>query len=204
MADEVTIAVSANSVKHKKQRKVEKPLKFLSHEEIEALFRVITSPRDRAMFRIIYHRGLRASEAGQIKISDWSPETERLMVRRRKGSISAPFKLTAIESRAIRAWLKIRGTAAGPMFLSRKHSGISRYQVHELMRAYCQRAKIPAERSHPHCLKHSCGTHVLEKLGDITVVQDWLGHKDIRSTRIYAQVVNSTREKAADKLRDWQ
>ena len=71
------------------------------------------------------------------------------------------------------------------------------------MRGYCRRAKIPAERSHPHALKHSCGTHLLEKLGDITLVQDWLGHKVIKSTMEYAKVVNPSREKAAERLRDW-
>jgi site-specific recombinase XerD len=52
-------------------------------------------------------------------------------------------------------------------------------------------------------LKHSCGTHLLEKLGDITLVQDWLGHKDIKSTMEYAKVVNPSRERAAKRLRDW-
>jgi len=50
--------------------------------------------------------------------------------------------------------------------------------------------KFPADKRHPHALKHSCGTHLLEKLGDITLVQDWLGHKDIKSTMEYAKVVN--------------
>jgi site-specific recombinase XerD len=187
----------------KKVRKPDKPLKFLSHEETAALFQVITRARDKAIFRLLYHRGLRASEVGRIQISDWSPETERLMVRRRKGSVSAPFRLTAIESRVLRAWIRERGTAAGPMFLSRKHSPITRQQIYTLMRDYCQRANIPAERAHPHALKHSCGTHLLEKLGDITVVQDHLGHRDIRSTMIYAKLVSPTRERAAEQLRDW-
>jgi site-specific recombinase XerD len=187
-----------------KQRQTDKPLQFLSPEEIEALFRVIASTRDKAIFRLMYHRGLRASEIGLMQLSDWSPETERLLVRRLKGSISAPFKLTSIEARVLRAWVRVRGTAAGPMFCSRKHSPVSRRQVYRLMSGYCRRANIPPERAHPHVLKHSCATHLLEKLGDITIVQDWLGHRDIKSTMQYAKVVNPSRERATEKMRDWQ
>jgi site-specific recombinase XerD len=186
------------------KRKADEGLKFLTEEEVESLFRVITSTRDKALFRLIYHRGLRASEPGLLQMHDWSPDTERLTVRRKKGSVTAPFRLTSIESRALRAYLRERGSAPGPMFLSRKHSAISRDRIHEMMAEYCHKAGIPAALSHPHALKHSCGTHVLEKLGDITLVQDHLGHKDIRSTMVYAKVVNPSRERASERLRDWK
>jgi len=176
----------------------------VTEEEIEALFSVIKDVRDRALFRLIYHRGLRASEPGLLQLHDWHPETERLTVHRLKGSITAPFRLTSIESNALRAWIRKRGTAAGPIFTSRNHKPISRDRVHELMHSYCGKAGLPAEKSHPHCLKHSCGTHVLAKLGDITLVQDHLGHADIRSTMEYARVVNPSRERAAAQLRDWK
>lgn len=186
------------------KRKIDVGLKFLTEEEVEALFKVINTARDKALFRLIYHRGMRASEPGLLQLHDWSPETERLTVRRKKGSITAPFRLTSIESRALRSWIRERGTAPGPLFLSRKHSAISRDRVHELMASYCQKAGIPPEKAHPHALKHSCGTHVLAKLGDITLVQDHLGHKDIRSTMEYAKVVNPSRERAAENLRGWK
>jgi len=191
-------------VKPIKKRKVEKALKYLTEEEVERLFACIVSIRDRALFRLIYHRGLRASEPGRLQLCDWDPQTERLMVHRRKGSITAPFRLTSIESRALRAWIRERGTQPGPLFPTRKHSPISRDRVHDLMHRYARSAGIPEERAHPHALKHSCGTHVLARLHDITLVQDHLGHKDIRSTMVYAQVVNPSRERASESLRDWK
>jgi integrase len=81
------------------KRKQDKPIKYLSEAEIQAFFAVISSVRDLALFRLIYHRGLRSVEPGLLQISDWSPEAERLYIRRKKGSISAPFRLTAVESR---------------------------------------------------------------------------------------------------------
>jgi len=186
------------------KRKRDEGIKYLTEEEIEAFFAVIKDVRDKALFRIIYHRGMRASEPGSLQLHDWHAETERLTVRRLKGSITAPFRVTAVEANALRAWIRKRGTAAGPLFPSRNHSPISRDRVHELMQEYCQKAGIPPEKSHPHALKHSCGTHVLAKTGDVTVVQDHLGHADIRSTMEYAKVVNPTRDKAAALLRDWK
>lgn len=190
--------------KPKKKRKRDQGIKYLTEEEIEALFAVIKDIRDKAIFRLIYHRGLRASEPGTLLLSDWHPETERLTCRRKKGSITAPFRLTAVEANALRAWIRKRGEMPGPLFPSRKHSPISRDQVYELMKRYCARAGIAKERSHPHALKHSCGTHVLRRLKDITQVQDHLGHKDIKSTMVYARVVNPTRDQAAEALRSWK
>jgi integrase len=186
------------------KRKQDAGIKYLTEEEVEAFFKVVTDVRDRALFRLIYHRGLRASEPGTLQLDDWYPETERLTCRRKKGSITAPFRVTAVEANALRAWVRKRGSVPGPLFPTRKHSPISRDRVHELFRSYCQRAGLPADKSHPHALKHACGTHLLAKLQDITQVQDHLGHRDIKSTMQYARVVNPTREKAAALLRDWK
>ena len=63
-------------------RATENELKYLSEQQIEALFRVIKSPRDRAMFRLMYHRGLRASEPGLLDLGDWHDEDASLFLRR--------------------------------------------------------------------------------------------------------------------------
>jgi len=74
-------------------RTTENELKYLSEQQIEALFRVIKSPWDRAMFRLMYHRGLRASEPGLLDLGDWHDEDASLYVRRLKGSKSARYPL---------------------------------------------------------------------------------------------------------------
>ena len=93
-------------------------------------------------------------------------------------------------------WIRERGTAAGPMFLSRNALPIERTQIWRLMKKYCQAAGIPASKAHPHALKHSRGTHLLEETGKAHVVQDALGHKNIANTMIYAQVGNKDRSAA--------
>ena len=191
----------------KTPRKPQKTLpKYLTTGEIDALFAVIRAPRDRALFRVTYHRGLRASEIGILQLSDYSeipgrPPVATLSVHRLKGSRSRSYELTEIEHTAMRAWLRERGSGPGPLFTSRNHRAISRRQVHELMAKYCELAGIPAEKSHPHALKHSSGTHVLAKTHDIMATQFHLGHADLRSTLIYSQFTQE--QELAAKLKDW-
>lgn len=184
-------------------RKTRKALKYLTTEEIEQLFSVIKDTRDRAMFRVIYHRGLRASEPGMMQLSDYRPQSGRLYVRRLKGSNSGEFRLADVEERFLRAWIRERGSAPGPLFPSRLRRGISRDRVHELMQHYCQLAGIDPEKAHPHALKHSCGTHLSELGEDVQSIQDLMGHRRIQNTMEYLVVTNKARDAAGERLRDW-
>ena len=77
--------------------------KYLTTEEIAALFSMIDDVRDRAIFRIAYHRGLRASEIGLLRLADYRSQSGRLFVRRLKGSNSGEFLLTDVENRSLLA-----------------------------------------------------------------------------------------------------
>lgn len=173
--------------------------KYLTEAEIASLLRVIKAPRDRAMFTIMYWRGLRASEAGRLRLSDFDAKKGRLHVKRRKGSLDGSFLLSPPELRALRAWLQERGTEAGPLFLSRNQRGIDRRMVWVLHRKYCKEAGIPRDLWHPHCLKHSIATHLIGKLG-VAKTQAWLGHKDIKSTMVYAQIRSAEMDAAAKEV----
>lgn len=185
------------------QRKSKSVPEYLTPEEIDRLFRVITSFRDRAIFRLAYHRGLRASELGMLQISDYRPEAGRLFVRRLKGTHSGEYHLTKVEQQALRAWLRERGTMPGCLFSSRNHHPISRFRLAQLMKRYCALAGIPAEKAHMHALKHSCGTHLSAREPDIVAIQDHLGHANIQNTMKYVQIASKRRDEFADRLSDW-
>lgn len=186
-----------------RRKRAEEKLKYLSDYQVERLFAVVKSLRDRAMLRIALHRGLRASELGLIDFAHWDNREGVLYVTRLKGSRSGPYRLLPVEAAALRAWIRERGTAAGAMFPSRNHRPISRFRLDKLFKFYCTSAGIPRDLAHMHALKHTCGTHTLRVLRDITAVQDWLGHRQLQNTLIYAQVANETREESTAKLRDW-
>jgi site-specific recombinase XerC len=176
----------------------------LSEQQIAQFFAAVKSPRDRALFRVIYHRGLRASEAGLVQLGDFDAAAGTLRITRKKGSASGTYRLVEVEAKAVRAWIKRRGQAAGPLFITRNHRAISRRMVYHLCRQYALAAGIPESLAHPHAFKHSCGTHVLSIVNDLVKVKDHLGHRSIQSTEIYAQVLGKTREEVADQLRDWR
>ena len=181
---------------------------YLTKAEIDAIFAVIKTPRDRAIFRLAYHRGLRAHEPGLLQLSDWNERDGLLFIRRGKNSISRDYRLTAIERTALRAWLKARGLAPGPLFPSRQKRGrglgIHRNRLDQLFREYCRAAGIRPEKSHMHALKHSCGTHLSERGESAEVIQDSLGHRAASSTQIYMHFSQRRRDEAAARLENWR
>lgn len=185
-------------------------LKYLSDQQIAAFFTALEKAdlaskiRDRALFRVIYHRGLRACEPGLLMFADFDQKEGTLRVTRRKGSLSGTYGLVDVEARALRGWIKKRGSAAGPLFGTRNHRPVSRRMVHHLFRYYAERAGIPSELAHPHALKHSCGTHLLSLVNDLHLVKDHLGHVSVQSTEIYAQVQGKKRDEVRDRIKGWK
>lgn len=180
---------------------------YLEVEEITRFFAVITSKRDRAIFRLAYHRGLRAHEVGILQMSDYRQRDGVLYVRRGKGSVSREHTLLPIELKELRAWIKLRGTYPGPLFPSRVKKmtlGISRYRLHQLMRSYCKKAGIRREKAHMHVLKHSCGTHLRDRGNGADVIQDWLGHRDPQSSQVYMHFTRRFRKDSYEKNKDWR
>lgn len=188
----------------KRVQKRDESFKYLEIQEIKRLFSVIKSKRDRAIFRVSYHRGLRAHEVGLLQMSDFNSRDGVLYVRRGKGSICRQHSLCDEELRCLRAWVKERGTQPGPLFPSRQGSkGITRVRLDQLMKEYCRLAGIAPDKAHMHALKHSCGTHLAERGESAAAIQHWLGHRDSGSTEIYLHFSARRRDELVERHRDW-
>lgn len=192
-----------------RKRKERKLPPYLTNPEKDRLFKAIDMPRDRAIFRLLYHHGLRASEIGKLQLSDYRPgssmELDRIYIRRLKGSVSGEYTVVPAAAVAMRAWLRKRGVKPGTLFPSRLGRPISRGRIFDLMREYCRRAQIPHEKSHPHCLKHTCCTHLIsDQRESIMDVRRHVGHVNIRNTLIYADLTSEADEARAKRLRDWK
>src|ERR1035438_9482268 len=184
------------------KRKEKKLPEYLTVDEKDALLAVIKSPRDKAIFRTLLYHGLRASEIGLLQLSDYrqgrSLGMDRLRIHRLKGSSGGDTNLVEAAGSAIRSWLKVRGTAPGPLFPSRNHRPIGRSRLLKLMHHYCRLARIPIEKAHPHALKHTCATLLLsERHESIADVQAHLGHANVQNTMIYARLTNPAHEERA-------
>lgn len=191
-----------------------KAVKYLIREELQDLFQAIETQshkarraRDRAIFRVAFHRGLRASEVGRLQLRDLRLKAKRLYVERLKHGVSGEYRLVDEELRAIKAWLRFRGHAPGVLFPSRKGSPISQRRLDEMIKHYGAIAGLARDKCHFHVLRHSCATSLLSDVEgvDIAEVQDHLGHADIRSTQIYAKISSRRRRQLGERLaRDWK
>ena len=172
-------------------------IQFLTQDEMRRLLRAIKDKRDYALFLIAYRHGLRASEVGILTEDDLDLKRGTIRIHRLKGSLGGVYPMQNDEVKAVKAMLKERGVQSPTLFISRLLTAISRRQIDKLIKQYGQKARIPAHKRHFHTLKHSIATHLLDAGTDLRFVQDWLGHKDIQSTAIYAQLTSHSRNAEA-------
>ncbi len=171
-------------------------LAYLTKDEVERFFGVISSVdgRDRLLFDVIYRYGLRRQEAALIRREHVA---ERIWITRIKGGVSGEYPIHPTTRRLLWSYLEQRGAEPGSYLFATRQSGprpMSGTTIYQLFRAYADAAKLPADRRHPHVLRHSIAVHLMNAGWDAADVQDWLGHRDIASTMIYAAVTNKRRE----------
>ncbi len=114
---------------------------WLGENEIDALFRVIKSKRDRAIFKLLYF-GLGLNEITRLRLADWNDSDylrcPRVTVNRGRFGLWDHDLGWPPVANAVRSWIKIRGRAPGPLFTSRFSwsKKITRQQIVDLFRAY--------------------------------------------------------------------
>jgi site-specific recombinase XerD len=175
-------------------------IKFLTQDETQRLFSMIKDKRDRAIFLIAYRHGLRASEVGLLQTGDLDSKKLRLMIHRIKGSHGGEHPLQPDEAKALKAYLRTRKTRSPILFTSNRGDPISRRTLDWLTKKYSEKANLPKDKRHFHCLKHSIATHLLDAEADLRFVQDWLGHSNIQNTVIYTYLTSKSREEKARKV----
>lgn len=188
--------------RHGRRRKTEEDPKYLTPEQLQAFMAVIHDKRDLAIFRVMYHLGLRASEIGLLDLQDFRQQDGKLKIRRVKGSSGGEYRLPDLALAALRSYVRYdRPKVAGALFMSRNGRGIERTQLWRLAREYGEKAGLDV---HPHMFKHSCGTHLAEMGEDLLDIQDQLGHKSIANTRKYIGIANRRRDQRGQRLRAWK
>ena len=148
------------------------------------------SLRDRAMLELTYSSGLRLSELCALAVHDVDLEggLVKVLGKGRKVRV-VPVGRHARD--AVRAWLPARAELAGPgqsaLFVSRRGHRISARAVQARFAKRAVESGIGVH-VHPHMLRHSFATHLLESSGDLRAVQELLGHADIGTTQVYTHL----------------
>ena len=171
--------------------------KALSVEQVQQLLEApaVDAPealRDRAMFELLYSSGLRLGEIVALDAEDGRLDLRQGEVTvTGKGSKTRSVPVGSRARDALRAWLKARAQLAAPaeraLFVGARGKRIAPGTVQARLRAWAKRRGLGAA-VHPHMLRHSFASHVLQSSQDLRAVQEMLGHASISTTQVYTHL----------------
>jgi len=197
--------ISSNPLEKASSPKLDKRLpSFLTVGETVRLLEVpdLAKPqgqRDRALLELLYASGLRVSELVSLDLEQVNLNTNEIRVRG-KGSKERMVLIGEPAAQALNTYLgrgrpellgKKRSSA---VFLNRYGGRLPARRVQKILGKYANAANID-KRVHPHLLRHTFATHLLDGGADLRVVQELLGHAQLSSTQIYTHVTQSQARK---------
>jgi integrase/recombinase XerC len=144
--------------------------------------------RDLAMFELFYSSGLRLTELVMLDLTDVDLTDGFLRVRFGKGGKERVLPVGKKAITALRHWLAVRpsvGTFA--VFVTQRGLRLGQRSVQLRLERWCTKHAVD-EHMHPHMLRHSFASHLLEASQDIRAVQEMLGHSNIGTTQIYTHL----------------
>jgi type 1 fimbriae regulatory protein FimB len=167
-----------------------RPKNFLNAGEVSSFLNAAKTGRhgvrDYAMCLLAFRHGLRVSELIGTNAADVDLSAGRIFVRRSKGSLSTSQPMEPDEIRAVKAWLRIRELRVSRLLFFSERGPMTRQAFNYLCAEIGRRARLPV-KVHPHMLRHSCGFALANKGIDTRLIQDYLGHKDMRWTALYTR-----------------
>lgn len=146
--------------------------------------------RDKAIMELFYSSGLRLSELASLRWDELDLASGLVRVTG-KGNKTRMVPLGSVAAAAIEEWRKVRGNFAGfeepCIFVSSRGTSISVRSIQARIRFWAKKQGLP-QQVHPHLLRHSFASHMLESSGDLRAVQELLGHADIATTQVYTHL----------------
>ncbi len=146
--------------------------------------------RDRAMLELIYSSGLRLSELVGLNLNDID-FADQVVTVIGKGKKTRTIPVGRHAVKAIKKWLKIRQSMVPDreqaLFISQRGKRINQRSVQQRLKEWAIKQGLPTH-VHPHMLRHSFASHMLESSGDLRAVQELLGHADISTTQVYTHL----------------
>ncbi|GAB6139519.1 tyrosine recombinase XerC [Methylosoma difficile] len=188
--------VTLNPAQHVKAPKQARKLpNTLDVDQINGLLDAATDSvleiRDLCMFELFYSSGLRLSELAGLDLTELDIRDQSLRVVNGKGGKSRILPIGKKAIAALEKWLPYRQTVAQPdepaVFVSKQGKRLGQRSIQLRLDLWCKKKGIP-EHIHPHMLRHSFASHLLESSQDLRAVQELLGHSNIGTTQIYTHL----------------
>jgi integrase/recombinase XerC len=153
--------------------------------------------RDHAIVELLYGAGLRVGELTGLDLragrdgAGWIDRADASAHVLGKGSKRRSVPVGRAAAQALDAWLAVRAEIArddeGALFVGARGARMSANQVRERLKAMAIAAGLPTH-VHPHMLRHSYASHLLQSSGDLRAVQELLGHANIATTQVYTRL----------------
>ncbi len=190
--------VTINPVKAIQAPKINKRLpKQIDAETLTSFLQQIPqnnalSARDRAIMELFYSSGLRLAELVSLDI-DAVPESDGLLKVTGKGDKERYIPIGTKAQDAIKIWLNYRdelihkNLQQQALFVSKNGTRLAPRSVQERLNVWAKKCALPSHL-HPHKLRHSCATHLLENSQNLRAVQELLGHASLTTTQVYTHV----------------
>ena len=190
-----------------------KPPPSLTIEQVHAILDSIDTTlriglRDKALIQLLYNTGARVQEIADLSIGDLRFESPATVTLTGKGRKTRTVPLWKETVQHIQAYLQARehaGIQSSPLFLNNKREPITRFGIGRRIELH---GKNAAEKSPslndlkltPHVFRHTTALHLIETGSDITIVKEWLGHADLKTTSQYIEVSVARKRQALEKL----
>jgi len=144
--------------------------------------------RDLAIFELFYSSGLRLSELTALNIEDIDLSENTVTILHGKGGKQRVLPIGSKAKLALKKWFGYRtATQDIAVFISNKGKRLGQRNIQLRLDRWCKKIGLP-EHVHPHMLRHSFASHLLESSHDIRAVQELLGHSNISTTQIYTHL----------------
>ena len=170
---------------------IENMINFYNHE-------TYLDSRNRTVIDVLYSTGCRVSELCDINISDIDLDDKYLKLKG-KGSKQRIVPIGSMLYKNLLQYLNIRETflqnRGEPLFLSKSKNKLDRTAVFRIIKKTAKNISLQTD-VHPHTLRHSAATHMLEGGCDLRTVQEFLGHSSVSTTQIYTKVTKEFLEEA--------
>ena len=156
--------------------------------------------RDRALLELFYSSGLRLSELVNADLPDVDLKAALITVTG-KGNKTRSLPIGRFAVKALQQWLKVRADEkpmCDALFLSQRGSRLSTRAVQARLKKHSLQQGM-GQNVHPHMLRHSFASHMLESSGDLRIIQEMLGHANISTTQVYTHLDFQHLAKVYDK-----
>ncbi len=171
----------------KRPKREKKIPAVLTKEEVQRLIEAIPTKKSKLMAILTYSCGFRVSELINLKINDLNFEEMVGHVRQGKGKKDRLFNIPQRLKIKLQKQVEVQKESNQEYLFSGKKGALTDRNFQKIIRTAAKRAGINKE-VHPHTLRHSFATHLLENGTDIRMIQELLGHSSLETTQIYTHV----------------